>query len=130
LITKKRQFGDFGEAIAVKFLMKRGFAVVERNYLKPWGEIDIIAKKDEVFHFVEVKTAEDGNLGKEVIHETSFRPEENIHPKKLERMNKAIQTYCMEKRISEDKVAIDAVIVRIGHDHKKAKVIFMENIVL
>jgi putative endonuclease len=130
LITKKRQFGDFGESIAVKFLQKRGFGVIERNYLKPWGEIDVIAKYKDVYHFIEVKTSKSDLLEQKVTHETSFRPEDNIHQKKLERMHKAVQTYCTEKGIDYDKVAIDAVIVRIDTDKKKAKVIFMENIVL
>ena len=43
--SKNRQIGDFGENIALKFLMKRGFALVEKNYLRPWGEIDLILKK-------------------------------------------------------------------------------------
>lgn len=128
MITQKRKFGDFGESIAVKFLVKRGFFVVEKNYLKPWGEIDIIAKKGGGFHFVEVKTSESSRSN--VIHETTIKPEDNLHPKKLERMHKAVRTYCIEKGISEETISIDAIIVRIDNEHKKARVVYMENIVL
>ena len=54
--TNKRKIGDIGENIACMFLVKRGFKVIGRNYLKKWGEIDIIAEKQGILHFVEVKS--------------------------------------------------------------------------
>ena len=48
--------GEIGENVAVKFLMKHGFAILDRNYTKKWGEIDIVAEKDSKLHFVEVKS--------------------------------------------------------------------------
>lgn len=125
--TGKRKFGDFGEAIARKFLMKQGFSVVASNYLKPWGEIDIIAKKGRDTHFIEVKTAKEGNGN--VNHET-IRPEENIHPNKVARMQRAIQTYCLEQGTSLEEIHLDAVIVWITEDKKRARIVYMPNIVL
>ena len=54
--TKKREFGDIGEDIVCKFLLRKGYKIIERNYLKPWGEIDIIAENDKSLVFVEVKS--------------------------------------------------------------------------
>ena len=54
--SEKQKIGEIGENIAVKFLMKHGFSVIDRNYTKKWGEIDIIAKKSEKLYFVEVKS--------------------------------------------------------------------------
>ncbi|MBX4181397.1 YraN family protein, partial [Candidatus Parcubacteria bacterium] len=54
--TEKRKLGDIGENIACDFLKNRGYTIVERNYLRKWGEIDIVARKGEVIHFVEVKS--------------------------------------------------------------------------
>ncbi len=131
MASEKRKIGDFGESIAAKFLMKQGFVVVERNYLRPWGEIDLIVRKGSEYHFVEVKSSIVSNYSRNtsVTHET-LRPEENIHEKKLLRMNKAVVTYCLEKGINEENVCIDAVIVKISPDFKKVKVILMDNIVL
>ena len=53
--SNSQKIGQVGEDIACKFLMKHGFTVLERNYTKKWGEIDIIAQKEDVLYFVEVK---------------------------------------------------------------------------
>jgi Holliday junction resolvase-like predicted endonuclease len=101
--TEKRKIGDIGENIACKFLMKRGFEIVEKNYLKKWGEIDIIARKGDKLHFVEVKSVTRESL-KYVspacpARETdSYRPEDNLHPWKLKRLSRVIQTYLLGYR--------------------------------
>ena len=55
-LTEKRKTGNLGEDLACRFLMKRGFDVIERNYLKKCGEIDIIATNKGKIHFIEVKS--------------------------------------------------------------------------
>jgi putative endonuclease len=127
--TEKRQFGDFGESITCQFLMKQGFSIVEKNYLKPWGEIDVVAKKGDVIHFVEVKSVLRDNLTN-VIHETdSYRPEDNIHKAKLGRLSRTIQTYCLERGIG-DEWQFDIAIVYIEKGGKKAKVQLLLDVVL
>lgn len=127
--TKNRQIGDFGESIALKFLMKRGFVLVERNYLRQWGEIDLIMKKGTEYHFIEVKTSVSYETTHTVNHET-MRAEDNIHSRKLERMSRVVQTYCIEKSIQDEDVYIDAVIVYLSPDYKRANVILLDSIVL
>ena len=75
--------------------MKRGFEIIEQNYNKKWGEIDIIARKGQKLHFIEVKSVSRDSL-KYVSPETdSYRPEDNLHPWKLERLSRVIQTYLL-----------------------------------
>ena len=50
--SDSQRTGEIGENIAVRFLMKHGFSILERNYTKKWGEIDIIAKKDGKIYFI------------------------------------------------------------------------------
>ena len=52
-ITQK--VGSLGEELTVKFLVKRGYRILDRNYWRPWGELDIVAEKKGRIHFVEVK---------------------------------------------------------------------------
>ncbi len=54
-----RAKGNLAEDKACKFLDENGFMIVERNFYSRFGEIDIIASKDEVLHFVEVKSGLD-----------------------------------------------------------------------
>ncbi len=129
--TEKRKIGDLGEGIACMFLVKRGFSVSEKNYLKKCGEIDVIVEKEGIIHFVEVKTVSRENI-QNVSHETdSYRPEDNLHPWKLKRLSKTIQTYLMEKNISDDvEWKFDVVVVFLDIKNKTAKVRYMENIIL
>ncbi len=50
-----QSFGKTGEDEAVKFLLSKEFSILKRNYHSPYGEIDIIALKQDTIHFVEVK---------------------------------------------------------------------------
>ncbi len=126
--THKQKIGKIGEDIACKFLTKRGFAVLERNYWKKWGEIDIIVKKGDVLHFVEVKTVSHIPSKNKV---DKYRPEENIHPRKLKRLSRTIQTYLLEKDIPEDDDwQFDVVVVFLDQKRRKARVRYLENIIL
>lgn len=124
--TDKRKLGDLGEEIACNFLIKHGFKIIERNYLKKWGEIDIIAEKAGIVHFVEVKTV---SSDLSVIRETndSYRAKENIHPWKLQRLSRAIESYLLEFEREGD-WHMDAVIVLLDSKNKKAQANYIENI--
>ena len=127
--TAKRKVGDQGEEIACKYLANKGYFVLERNYWKPWGEIDIIAEKGSIIRFVEVKSVS-RNLSKDISRE-NFRPEDNVHPAKLKRLHRAIQTYLLEKKVPESKNwQIDVACVYLDFDAKRARVELLENIVL
>ena len=125
--SEKRRFGDIGENVACVFLEKHGFEVIERNYLRKWGEIDIVARKDRVMHFVEVKSTHFDSTSA-VSPETSFRAEENMHPQKIRRLHRAIQTYLLEKRIDCD-WQLDLVVVKIDEVARVARAEILENII-
>lgn len=87
MFTEKRKLGNRGEDIVVKDLQHKGFQIIARNYLKKWGEIDIIAVKAGRMHFVEVKT---------VSKRGEWKPEENVHSKKMKNLAKTIETFILE----------------------------------
>ena len=51
-----RKLGREGEKTARSYLIKNGWKILKKNYKTPFGEIDIIAKKDDIIAFIEVKT--------------------------------------------------------------------------
>jgi len=122
-ITEKRRLGDMGENIACSFLAKRGFEIIERNYLRKWGEIDIVTRKDGVVRFIEVKSGVTrGTLD-------SYRLEENMHLWKLKRLGRVIQTYLLEKKL-DCEWQLDLVTVKMDEINRKARVEMIENIVI
>jgi putative endonuclease len=125
---ERGEIGRVGEDTACKFLMKHGFQVVGRNYRKKWGEIDVIAEKKGVLHFVEVKTVSCENLRK-VARETGYRPEENVHPQKLARLGRTVQTYLAEHAV-EGEWEFDVIAILLDPVKREARVRFLENVVL
>jgi putative endonuclease len=119
--SDKRKFGDVGERIAEKYLIKKGYRIIGRNFYRPWGEIDIIAIQKNILVFFEVKA-------RQLSSGTSFLPEHNVHTKKAQRLRRICETYvtdestpnCEEWRI--DILAIDIDIVA-----QKAHVRHFEN---
>lgn len=135
--TEKRRKGDIGEDVTCEYLEKRGYKVLGRNYLKPWGEIDIVAERVGTLSFVEVKTVSyekpKAGVGEPLNNVTRerVRPEENFHEGKLRRLHRAIQTYLLQHKVPESTPwQIDLACVYLNYETKKASVELMENIVL
>jgi putative endonuclease len=127
--TNTKETGNIGEDIAAAFLQKSGFSILERNYTKKWGEIDIVAQKEHCVHFVEVKTVSyqtKEDLERAVSHGT-WRPEEQVHQFKMYQIAKALETWISEHNYDGDWV-IDVIGVRIVPRETYATVNFIENI--
>jgi len=94
-----RAKGDKAEELACGFLVESGFLIVERNFYSRFGEIDIIAFKDDVLHFIEVKSGVD--------YESAIQ---NITPSKLNKFIKTTNVYIKKNSIDVD-FMIDAIVV-------------------
>lgn len=131
--SKKRDnklIGNFGEEIAANYLRKRGFDINSRNYLKKWGEIDIVARRTGKVHFVEVKTVsyETKELLKASVSRGTWRPEDNVHPYKLKKLSRAIESWLMEFNY-EGEWQIDVLAVKIVPREKYATVKYISNVI-
>ena len=120
-----------GEDIASEWLTKKGFVILDRNYSRKWGEIDIVARgTGNLLHFVEVKSVSyetRRNLEWSVARET-YRPEENVHVNKQKRLKKAIQTWILDRRY-KGLFQIDIIVVRVVLDEKFARVYYLDNVI-
>ena len=124
--------GKLGEDLACKYLKDRDFKIIERNYRKRYGEIDIIAE-DSVgtVRFVEVKTVSHETrdvLNREVIRET-WRPEERVDDRKLHQIHKAVQTWLAIHNYQGD-FQIDILALRAVPREKYVTVNHIETVIL
>jgi len=132
--TEKQKVGKIGEDYACDYLKKQGFTILERNYLKKWGEIDIVAKKGSKIHFVEVKSVSREISDIKVSDETSndiYRAEDNMHPWKLQRLGRAVQSYLLDRDVSDEtEWQFDLLTVHIDMSKGLHRVFVLEDIVL
>ena len=126
-----KKLGILGERVAEKYLLGKGYKILEKNYYKKLsnvskGEIDIITKKDGVISFIEVKAAV-------VVPEGTpedFLPEDRFNFKKQKQLIKLSQIWLVENTIPLDsKWQIDVIGISIDINSKKAKIRHFKNAV-
>ena len=123
------KIGLLGEEISSKFLVSHDFSILEKNYLTKYGEIDIIAKKDNTLHFVEVKSVSCESL--ENILSARYKPEEKVTFSKIQKMKKVIEIFLSQKDYQTmSSIQIDVLSVYISQNDKKAKVVPFWNVIL
>ncbi|OGM96815.1 MAG: hypothetical protein A2816_00345 [Candidatus Yanofskybacteria bacterium RIFCSPHIGHO2_01_FULL_39_44] len=120
-MTQRSEFGAWAENYVAQYLTLKKYEILSRNYRKKWGEIDIVAQKDGILVFVEVKANK-----KEIF---GFEPENRVNPEKLKRLNRAIQTYLASYKYSSSQDwQIDVVSLILDRDRGKVKVKHFKNI--
>lgn len=102
-----KEIGDFGERTAEDYLVEMDYSILERNYRLKFGEIDIIASKDEVIVFVEVKTRKSNLFGE---------PSEYVDRKKQERVRKTAMVYA---DVENTDMRFD--VIEVFYEEKKGK---------
>ena len=132
-MAQHNKIGNLGEDIACKYLNNKGLSIIERNYRKKYGEVDIVAREtDKKAHFVEVKTVSyetRERVDYAVTHET-WRPEEMVHMHKQERFKRVIETWLAENDPDyKFEWQIDVITVRIVPREKYARVKWLKNLV-
>jgi len=100
--STQKQTGQTGEDIAAQFLVSRDYEIVERNYRWRQGEIDLIARKDQVLVFVEVKTATTINFG---------APESWVDDRKQAQIGKAAMHYLQQNEVEDVDCRFDVIAV-------------------
>lgn len=118
--TQKRKIGDFGETLAVDYLEQNHYKILDRNFQKQWGEIDIIAEKNNIIIFVEVKTR--------IKTPNDFLPPEiNVNFLKQQKLIRTAQTYLLNKNLSKADWQIDVIAIELNMETKKANLRHIKN---
>jgi len=141
--TDKQVIGQIGENCAATYLERHGYKVIDRNYRKKYGEIDIVATKQGILHFVEVKsvtseTTQDSLLGPGrrlscvVREDDDYEAEENVHPWKLKRLRRVIEAYLLSKYPNDEDEEpdwqLDLVTVQVDREAHLGHVRILEDI--
>ena len=88
-MTQKSELGKTGEDLACDYLTGKGYKIIERNFRKPWGELDVVAlMPDKTLVFVEVKT-----MKRPFDEAQGLRPEDQMTTAKLKKFKKAAKLY-------------------------------------
>lgn len=105
-----KEIGDFWEKIAEKFLEKKWYEILEKNYRVRGGEIDIIARIDDLYVFVEVRFRKNDDFA---------HPNETFSRHKIEALSRAIFSYLSENNISEENIRLDFIGIRRNPEDTK-----------
>jgi putative endonuclease len=116
---QRRETGRCAEGIALRFLKKEGFKVIEKNFLCRLGEIDIIAKDGDETVFVEVRSAFAKNYFME--------PLESIGPIKIEKVRRSALFWLNRHNIDSCNMRFDVVAVLFRQDFKKYEVTYIKD---
>jgi putative endonuclease len=126
-MAEHNEIGKIGEDITRTFLVKHGFSILGTNYHTHYGEIDIIAKKDNTIRFVEVKSVKVRNFSN--IDNLAVKPEDNLTKDKWSKIVVSCETYLRHKNVPyETKWQIDLACVYINIETREGKVVLMENV--
>jgi putative endonuclease len=110
----RRQLGDHGEDLAAAALKQQGYKILERNYVTPLGEIDLIARQGKTLVVVEVKTRRSASFG---------APQDAVHPGKQGRLRRLAECYLKAKRLTGTPVRFDVVAVILAGDEPQVEII-------
>jgi putative endonuclease len=112
--------GQLGERLAAEKLQALGYDLVARNYRCAQGEVDVVARHNDVWVFVEVRTRRGGAFGS---------PEESITPRKRAHMRAAAQSYLAANNLTEVDWRLDVVAVALSARGELLRVDVIENAV-
>ena len=118
---ERTEFGYFAQYLAVQWLRGRKYEILDENFRRPWGEIDIICQKDSVICFVEVKANKKESPG--------FEPELRVNPEKVQKIIRTARTYLLSKKYPEDQEwRIDILSITMDKIREVAKIRYYKNV--
>ena len=109
------------EEAACRYLIAAGYRILERNWRKPWGELDIVASRNGTVHFVEVKAAS-------VFH-AGFEPFRRAGERKMHKVARTARTWLSEHRYDpETEWQMDIVSVIMNGGPERMQIELFQNV--
>jgi putative endonuclease len=99
---QEKELGKKGEEVALRFLKKKGYKIIEKNYVCKMGEMDIIAREKDTLVFVEVKTRTSMAFGP---------PQLAVNSAKQMQLSKVALYFLKENRLEDIKARFDVVAI-------------------
>ena len=119
--TDKRKLGDLAEDKVVEYVKQKKWKVLCRNFEKPWGEIDIVARDKKTVVFIEVKASD-------AASSSDFNPEDHFDHKKRGKVVRTSHSYLAENKYPEDTdYRIDLAAVDLDFEARVARVRYYKN---
>jgi putative endonuclease len=112
--NKEQKFGVRGENLAVWYLKKNGYKIIEQNYRNRIGEIDIIAKDKKTIVFVEVKSRRSNRYGS---------PKLAVTPKKQRKISMVALYYLKDTKQTDAKARFDVVAIISNRDEPRIEIV-------
>jgi len=109
-----RRTGQRGEDFAVRFLNKKGYRVIERNYRCIFGEIDLIARDKDEIVFVEVKSRRSKDFG---------APEAAVDTRKQKKISRIAMNYLQEEGLYDSNARFDVVAIHFLPEGERVEII-------
>jgi len=128
---KNKEIGNKGEGLACQYLEQLGYEIIKRNHIDRVGEIDIIAYKDYVIHFVEVKSVSretQNNVIYETFGDSQYNPAEKVDRLKMRKIEKVAERFLFENGLEEEAYQFDLIMVFIYDGGFRYKIDVIENI--
>jgi putative endonuclease len=119
MTTQKQAIGQWGEGIAVRHLETKGYTILARNFRTAHGEIDIVASKESVLMFVEIKTRSS--------HAFAY-PEDSVNKKKQAAMLFAAEEYMRTHPESPESWQFDVIAIE-RKPGGKPEILHFENVI-
>ena len=113
-MMQKKELGKKGEEVALRFLKKRGYGIIEKNDVCKLGEMDIIAKEKDTLVFIEVKTRTSTAFGP---------PQLAVNLSKQRQLSKVALNYLKEKHLEDVKARFDVVAILLGQKGEEIELI-------
>jgi putative endonuclease len=111
---EKKELGKRGEEVALRFLKKKGYRIIEKNYACKMGEMDIIAKEKDTLVFIDEKTRTSALFGP---------PQLAVNFSKQRQLSKVALNYLKENRLEEAKARFDVVAILLGQKEEGIELI-------